>query len=148
MSVKARIQDDMKSAMRAKQRERLGTIRLIMAAIKQREVDERVELDDTQTVAVLDKMLKQRRESAAQYRQAGRDDLAAKEEAEIGVIEDYMPQPLSDEEIDLLISEAIAATHAQSVKDMGQVMAYIKPKAQGRVDMAAISARVKTRLAL
>lgn len=137
----------MKTALRAKDKDRLAVVRLIMAAVKQREVDERITLDDAQVLAVLDKMLKQRRESITQFRDAGRHDLADKESFEAEVIQGYMPQALSDDEIDLLISDAISTTGAQSVRDMGQVMAYIKPKAQGRADMGAVSARVKSRLA-
>lgn len=143
MSLKDRIQDDMKSAMRAKDKERLGAIRLILAAVKQREVDERIELNDSQTLAVLDKMIKQRRESLAQYQSAGRDDLAAQEQFEIELIQSYLPAPFDDAELDGLIGDAIAATGAQSVRDMGKVMALIKDQAQGRADMATVSARVK-----
>ena len=143
MSLKDRIQDDMKVAMRAKDKQRLGAIRLILAAIKQREVDERIELNDGQTLAVLEKMLKQRRESLAQYQSAGREDLAAQEAFEINLIQTYLPTPLSEAELDALIADAIAATGAQSVRDMGKVMALIKDQAQGRADMAAVSAQVK-----
>jgi len=145
MSLKDRIQDDMKAAMRAKEKERLGAIRLIMAAIKQREIDERIVLTDSQALAVLDKMIKQRRESLAQYQSAGRDDLAAQEAFEIELIQSYLPAPLSETEIDTLIADAITATGAQSVRDMGKVMALIRDQAQGRADMAAVSARVKAR---
>ncbi|MER2556040.1 MAG: GatB/YqeY domain-containing protein [Candidatus Competibacter denitrificans] len=145
MSLKAQINEDMKTAMRAKDKERLGAIRLILAAIKQREVDERIELSDTQVLGVLEKMIKQRRESLAQYQNAGRDDLAARESFEIDLIQTYMPASLSDAEIDSLIADAIAATGAQSLRDMGKVMALIKDQAQGRADMAAVSARVKAR---
>jgi uncharacterized protein YqeY len=146
MSIKNRVQDDMKTAMRAKDKERLGAIRLILAAIKQREVDERIELNDTQTLSVLEKMIKQRRESLAQYQSAGREDLAAQEAFEIELIQSYLPAPLGEADIDALIADAIAATGAQSVRDMGKVMALIKDQAQGRVDMAKISARVKAHL--
>ena len=145
MSLKERVQDDMKAAMRAKEKERLGAIRLILAAIKQREVDERVELSDSQILGVLEKMIKQRRESLAQYQNAGRDDLAARESFEIDLIQTYMPSSLSDAEIESLIADAIAATGAQSLRDMGKVMALIKDQAQGRADMATVSARVKAR---
>ena len=145
MSLKDRIQEDMKTAMRAKDKPRLGAIRLILAAIKQREVDERIELDDTQTLVVLEKMLKQRRESLAQYQNAGRADLAAQETFEIELIQSYLPAPLSEAELDALISQAIATTGAQSVRDMGKVMAILREQAQGRADMAAVSARVKAR---
>ncbi len=146
MSIKNRVQDDMKTAMRAKDKERLGAIRLILAAIKQREVDERIELNDTQTLSVLEKMIKQRRESLAQYQSAGREDLAAQEAFEIELIQSYLPAPLGEADIDALVADAIAATGAQSVRDMGKVMALIKDQAQGRVDMATVGARVKTHL--
>ena len=145
MSLKDRIQDDMKTAMRAKDKARLGAIRLILAAVKQREVDERIDLRDGQVIGVLDKMIKQRRESLAQYQSAGREDLAAQEAFEIELIQSYLPAPLGEAEIDALIAGAIAATGAQSVRDMGKVMALIKDQAQGRADMAALSARVKAR---
>ena len=122
---------------------RLGAIRLILAAIKQREVDERIELSDTQILAVLEKMLKQRRESLAQYQNAGRADLAAQEAFEIELIQSYLPAPLSEAELDALIGQAIATTGAQSVRDMGKVMALIRDQAQGRADLAAVSTRVK-----
>jgi uncharacterized protein YqeY len=145
MSLKERIQDDMKAAMRAKAKERLGAIRLILAAIKQREVDERIDLNDSQVLAVLEKMLKQRRESLTQYQSAGREDLAAQEQFEIDLIQTYLPTPLSDAEIETLIANAITATGAQSIRDMGKVMAIVRDQAQGRADMATVSARVKTR---
>jgi uncharacterized protein len=145
MSLKDRIQDDMKAAMRAKDKQRLGAIRLILAAIKQREVDERIELSDAQVLVVLEKMIKQRRESLAQYQSAGREDLAAQEAFEIELIQSYRPAPLSEADLDALIANAIAVTGAQSVRDMGKVMALIKDQAQGRADMAAVSARVKAR---
>lgn len=143
MSLKERIQDDMKAAMRAKDKNRLGVIRLILAAIKQREVDERIEINDMQTLGVLEKMIKQRKESLAQYQNAGRRDLADQEAFEIHLIQSYLPAPLSEADFDALIINAIAVTGAQSVRDMGKVMALIKDQAQGRVDMAAVSARVK-----
>jgi uncharacterized protein YqeY len=146
MSLKSRIQEDMKSAMRAAAKERLGTIRLLMAAIKQREVDERIELDDTQILSVIDKMVKQRRESIAQFEAGGRQDLVAKESEELKLLSDYLPAQLSDAELDALISEAIATTSASSIKDMGKVMALIKSKAQGRADMGAVGARIKAKL--
>ncbi|HRW65658.1 MAG: GatB/YqeY domain-containing protein [Chromatiaceae bacterium] len=146
MSLKDRIQDDMKTAMRAKDKERLGAIRLILAAVKQREVDERIELNDVQVLGVLEKMIKQRRESLAQYQSAGREDLAARESFEIEVIQSYLPAPLSEADIDTLVANAVAVTGAQSVRDMGKVMALIKDQAQGRADMAKISARVKAHL--
>ena len=146
MSLRDRIQDDMKTAMRAKDKERLGAIRLILAAVKQREVDERIELNDVQVLGVLEKMIKQRRESLAQYQSAGREDLAARESFEIEVIQSYLPAPLSEADIDTLVANAVAVTGAQSVRDMGKVMALIKDQAQGRADMAKISARVKAHL--
>lgn len=146
MSLRDRIQDDMKSAMRAREKDRLAAVRLILAAIKQREVDERITLDDGQVIEVLNRMLKQRRDSLSQFQAAGRDDLAAKETFEIQVIQDYLPEALSESEIDILIDDAVAASGAQSVRDLGKVMAWIKPKVQGRADMATVSARVKARL--
>lgn len=146
MSLKVRIQDDMKAAMKAGEKERLATIRLIMAAVKQREVDERIDLDDSQVLQVLDKMVKQRRDSINQYRDAGRDELAAKEQAEIDVIQMYLPEPLSPDEINALIDAAIAETGASSMKDMGKVMGMLKPKLQGRADMGAVSGLIKSRL--
>ncbi len=145
MSLKDRIQDDMKAAMRARDKQRLGAIRLILAAIKQREVDERIDLNESQTLAVLERMIKQRRESLAQYQSAGREDLAAQEAFEIELIQSYLPAPLSEAELDALIAHAIAATGAQSVRDMGKVMAAIKDQAQGRVDMAEVSTQIKIR---
>ncbi|MDG4553589.1 MAG: GatB/YqeY domain-containing protein [Candidatus Competibacter sp.] len=145
MSLKERIQDDMKTAMRAKDKERLGAIRLMLAAVKQREVDERIDLDDAQVLGVLEKMIKQRRESLAQYQNAGREDLAARESFEIGLIQSYRPEPLSEADIDTLVANAIAVTGAQSVRDMGKVMALIKDQAQGRADMTEVGTRVKAR---
>ncbi len=145
-SLKQRITDDMKSAMRAGEKERLGTIRLILAAIKQVEVDTRKALDDTSILAILDKMVKQRRESIAQYEKAGRDELAAKEQAEIEIIQAYLPEQLSDDEIDALIAATINETGAGSLRDMGKVMGKLKPKLQGRADMGAVSAKIKQRL--
>ena len=144
--LKARLQSDMKSAMKAGEKEKLGVIRLIMAAIKQREVDERIELNDGDVLAVLDRMVKQRRESIAQYDAAGRSDLSAVEKAEIEVIQDYLPQPLSESEIDDLIRSAIAETGAEGMSGMGKVMAVIKTPMQGRADMTLVSARVKALL--
>ena len=146
MALKERITEDMKSAMRAAEKERLATIRLILAAIKQREVDERITLDDTQVLAVLEKMIKQRREAITQFEAGGRADLVAKESAEITVLQGYLPAQMTAAEVDALISEAIAASGATSIKDMGKVMAAVKPKAQGRADMGAISARIKQKL--
>jgi uncharacterized protein YqeY len=145
--LKQRLQSDMKAAMKASDKRRLGVIRLINAAVKQREVDERIELDDSQVLAVLDKMVKQRRDSIAQYDQAGRNDLAEQERFEIEVCQDYLPQPLSADEIAALIDGALAETGAAGMKDMGKVMGILKPKVQGRGDMGAISAEVKRRLA-
>jgi uncharacterized protein YqeY len=146
MALRERITEDMKSAMRAGEKARLGTIRLALAAIKQREVDERITLDDGQVLAVLEKMIKQRREAITQFESGGRADLVAKETAEITVLQGYLPAQLSEAQIDALIAEAIAATGAASIKDMGKVMAVVKPRAQGRADMGAVSARVKQRL--
>lgn len=146
MALKDRITEDMKVAMRAGDKERLGTIRLALAAIKQREVDERITLDDGQVLAVLEKMIKQRREAIPQFESGGRADLVAKESAEIKVLQQYLPAQLGDAEIDVLIAEALAATGATSMKDMGKVMAAVKSKAQGRTDMGALSARIKQRL--
>ncbi len=136
----------MKAAMRAGEKPRLATIRLIMAAIKQREVDERIELDDVQVLGVIDKMVKQRRESIAQFEAGGRADLVAIETAELTQLSAYMPAQLSATELDALIGEAIAATSATSIKDMGKVMAAIKAKAAGRADMGAVGVRIKARL--
>jgi len=146
MSLKARIQEDVKSAMRAGEKEKLAAIRMITAAIKQREVDERIELDDAQVLSVIEKMSKQRRESIAQFKAGGRADLVAKEEAELALLASYMPAQLSEAELDALIGEAIAATGAASIKDMGKVMGAIRPKAAGRADMGAVGARIKARL--
>jgi len=136
----------MKSAMRARDKQRLGAIRLIQAAIKQREVDERISLDDAQVILVLDKMLKQRRDSLAQYEKADRQDLAKQEAFEIELIQTYMPQPLSETALTELIETAITETGATSIKELGKVMGYIKPKVQGRADMRALSANLKKRL--
>ncbi|MBK1704117.1 GatB/YqeY domain-containing protein [Halochromatium glycolicum] len=144
--LKQRLQADMKAAMKSGDKARLGVIRLINAAIKQREVDERTELDDAQCLAVLDKMLKQRRDSMQQYLEAGRQELAEQERFEIEVCQAYMPTALGDDEIAQLIDAAIAETGAEGMKDMGKVMGLLKPKLQGRADMTAVSAEVKTRL--
>ncbi|HIP68784.1 MAG TPA: GatB/YqeY domain-containing protein [Chromatiales bacterium] len=144
--LKARITDDMKSAMRAGEKEKLGTIRLILSAIKQIEVDTRKDLDDTQVLNILDKMVKQRRESISQFEKAGRDELAAKEHQEIAIIQDYLPAQLSEAEINDLIEEAINTTGAAAMRDMGKVMGILKPKLQGRADMGAVSASIKARL--
>jgi uncharacterized protein YqeY len=146
MALKDRITEDMKAAMKAGDKERLGTIRLALAAIKQREVDERITLDDPQVLAVLDKMIKQRREAISQFQTGGRADLVAKETAEIGVLQGYLPAQMSEAEIDELIAQSIAAAGATSFKDMGKVMALVKPKAQGRADLGLVSARIKQKL--
>ena len=146
MALRERITEDMKSAMRAGEKARLGTIRLALAAIKQREVDERITLDDGQVLAVLDKIIKQRREAITQFASGGRADLVARETAEISVLQGYLPAQMSEAEIDELIAQSIAATGATSVKDMGKVMALVKPKAQGRADLGAVSARIKQKL--
>jgi uncharacterized protein YqeY len=146
MTLRERITDEMKAAMRGGDKERLSLIRMLQAAIKQREVDERVVLDDAQTLAVIEKMIKQRKESVAQFEAGNRPDLVAKENAEIAVLAGYLPAPLSAAELDALISEAIAGTQAQSIKDMGKVMAQVKGKAAGRADMGAVGARIKALL--
>jgi uncharacterized protein YqeY len=146
MALKDRLTEDMKTAMRAADKERLGTVRLALAAIKQREVDERVSLDDAQILGVLEKMIKQRREAIVQFQSGGRADLVAKETAEIAVLQQYLPAQMGEAEIDALIAEAIQSTGAASIKDMGKVMAVVKPKAQGRTDMGALSARIKQKL--
>jgi len=143
MSLKIRIQDDVKDAMRAHDKPRLNALRLITAAIKQREVDERVELGDTDVLAVLDKMVKQRRESLDQYESAGRDDLAAQERFELDLIATYLPEQLGAEELAGLIRDAVAATGASSMRDMGAVMAQLRDQVQGRADMKAVSSAVK-----
>jgi uncharacterized protein YqeY len=144
--LKQRLQDDMKAAMKAGDKPRLGVIRLINAAIKQREVDERIELDDAQVLAVLDKMVKQRRDSIAQYEQAHREDLAEQERYELELCRSYLPEAMSEAEIAAVVQEAMDTTGAASMKDMGKVMGRIKPKLQGRADMGAVSAMVKQRL--
>jgi uncharacterized protein len=143
VTLKERITEDMKAAMRASEKERLSTIRLVQAAIKQREVDERITLDDTQVLVVLEKMVKQRKESIAQFEQGGRKDLADKERREIELLQAYLPAQLSDSDLDALIRDAVAATGAASIKDMGKVMGVVKSKAAGRADMATVGARVK-----
>jgi len=142
-SLKQRIQADMKSAMKNKEKALLLTIRTILAAIKQIEVDERIELDDTRILVVLDKMVKQRRESIKQFTEAGRDELVAVEQAEIEIIQTYLPEALSDEEITQIIKDAIAESGASSMKEMGKVMGIVKPKVQGRADMGSISGVIK-----
>jgi uncharacterized protein YqeY len=146
VSLKERITDDMKAALRAGEKERLGVIRMITAAIKQREVDERITLDDAQVLSVLEKMIKQRKESLVQFQAGNRPDLVDKEAAEIVLLQGYLPAQLSDVEIDALIGDAIAAAGATSIKEMGKVMGIIKAKAQGRADMAAVGARIKAKL--
>jgi uncharacterized protein YqeY len=146
MSLKDRILQDVKDAMRAKDKPRLATLRLITAAIKQIEVDKRIELDDEQLLSVLDKMCKQRRESITQFEKAGRDDLIAQEVSELDIIQTYLPEQLSDTEIAELIDAAMTATGASSIKDMGKVMGQLKPKLQGRADMGAVSAMIKNKL--
>lgn len=142
-TLKERLQEDMKAALRAKEKQRLGTIRLIHAAIKQREIDERVSLDDAQVIVVLDKMLKQRRDSFTQYEQAGRQDLADQEAFEIAVIQAYLPQPLTEEELTVMLKQALADSQASSIKDLGKVMGLLKPQLQGRADMRKVSEQVK-----
>ncbi len=144
--LKNRINEDVKSAMRNKDKERLGTLRLITAAIKQKEVDERIEVDDAAVLAVLDKMVKQRKDSIEQYTKAERPELADKEQAEIVIIQEYLPAQLSDAEIEQMIDEAMSATGASSMQDMGKVMGQLKPKLQGRADMGAVSGKIKAKL--
>lgn len=146
MSLKVRIQEDVKNAMRARQREQLAVLRLVTAAIKQKEVDERVDLNDEQVLAVLDKMAKQRRESLEQYQKAGRDDLAVQEQFELDLIQTYLPEPLSEAELATLIQSAIAETGASSIRDMGSVMNALRGQVQGRADMKAVSQAVKNQL--
>jgi len=147
MTLKARVTEDMKDAMRAKDSARLSTIRLLLAAIKQREVDERIELTDADVLAILDRMVKQRKDSIAAFEAGHRPDLAAAERAEIAILQTYLPQPLTAAEIDAMIAEAIAATGAAGLPGMGKVMAVLKPRLAGRADLAAASAQVKARLA-
>lgn len=146
MSLKERIPEDMKAAMRSGDKRRLGIIRLIMAAIKQREVDERTELNDAEVTVVLDKMLKQRRESLSQFERAQRADLAEQEAYEIGVLQEYLPPPFGDAEIEQLIEAAISETGASGMKDMGKVMGILRPRLAGRADMGAVSGQIKARL--
>jgi uncharacterized protein YqeY len=146
MSLKARISDDMKSAMKAGDKDRLKVVRLILAAIKQVEVDKRIELDDAAVLGVLEKMVKQRRDSVEQFEKGGRQDLADIELAEIKVLEEYLPEQLSDDELDAMIDEAISATGAESIRDMGKVMGAVKSQAAGRADMGAVGAKVKAKL--
>jgi uncharacterized protein YqeY len=145
-SLKDRITEDMKNAMRAKDSERLGTIRMITSAIKQREVDERISLDDTQVLSVIEKMIKTRKESIAQFQTGGRDDLVAKETQEVELLQAYLPEQLSEAELDGLIAAAIAESGATSIKEMGKAMAILKQKAQGRADMGVVSGKLKAKL--
>ncbi|HXV40503.1 MAG TPA: GatB/YqeY domain-containing protein [Steroidobacteraceae bacterium] len=146
MSLKDRITGDMKAAMKAGEKDRLSCIRMLQAGIKQREVDERIQLDDAQVLAVIDKMIKQRRESVVQFEAGKRADLVAKESAEIALLTGYLPAQLSDAELAAMIQEAIGATSAASMKDMGKVMGWLKPRVQGRADIGALSARIKAAL--
>jgi uncharacterized protein YqeY len=148
MTLKERITDDMKSAMRSGEKERLATIRLVLSGIKQREVDERIMLDDAQVLSVIEKMTKQRKESITQFEAGGRADLVAKEAAEMVVLQAYMPEAMSEAELATLIDTAIASTGAASIKDMGKVMAQVKAAAAGRADMAAVGALIKARLSV
>jgi uncharacterized protein YqeY len=145
-TLKSRLQDDMKSSMKSGNKERLGVIRLMLSAIKQIEVDERIELDNDRITAVLDKMAKQRRESIAQFDSAGRDDLTAIEQAELEIILEYLPEALSDAEINDLVEQSINATGAATIKDMGKLMGMLKPQLQGRADMGKVSQLIKSRL--
>jgi len=147
MSLKSQIVEDMKTAMRAKDAARLSTIRMLLAAIKQREVDERIELTDADVLTIIDKMIKQRRDSITQFEAGKREDLAAIERGEVALLEGYMPARLADAEIDVLIAEAIASAGASGIAGMGKVMALLKPKLAGRADMGAVSARIKAKLA-
>ncbi len=144
MTLKGQIRDDMKTAMKAGDKDRLKVVRLILAAINQIEIDQRTELDDAAVLGVLNKMVKQRRDSITQFRDGGRDDLAETEQDEIAVIENYLPEQMSDEELDTLVGKAISDTGAESIRDMGKVMGAIKAQAEGRADMAAVGAKVKT----
>ena len=146
MALRDKVNDDMKSAMKAREQEKLGALRLLLAAVKQREVDERITLDDVQLVSVIDKMIKQRKDSIAQYEKAARQDLADKEKYEISVLEQYLPQQMSQAEIDAAVADAIASTGAKGAADMGKVMGVLKPKLAGRADMGKVSALVKGRL--
>jgi uncharacterized protein len=146
MTLKERITEDMKTAMRSGEKDRLAVIRLLQAAIKQREVDERITLDDAQITAVLEKMIKQRKESVVAFEKGNRADLVAKENAEIAVLQPYLPAQLSEAELDALIAEAISSTGAASIKDMGKVMGVVKSKAAGKADMGAVGARIKAKL--
>ena len=146
MTLKERITEDMKAAMRSGEKDRLAVIRLLQAAIKQREVDERIVLDDAQVTAVLEKMIKQRKESIVAFEKGARSDLVAKENAEIAILQPYLPAQMSEAELDALIAEAISSTGAASIKDMGKVMGVVKSKAAGKADMGAVGARIKAKL--
>lgn len=146
MTLKEQLSDDMKSALRAKDRERLAVLRMLLSAVRQREIDERIELDDAGVLALIDKMVKQRRDAETQYRDAGRDELADAEAAEVVVLETYLPDALSDQELADLVAAAVTQSGAQSMQDMGKVMGILKPQVQGRADMGAVSAAVKSRL--
>jgi uncharacterized protein YqeY len=145
-TLKSRLQDDMKNAMRAKEKDRLVVIRGTIAAVRQREIDEQIELDDSQVLAIVDKLVKQRRDSAQQFRDADRIDLADKEEMELGILQEYLPVALTESEIAQLIDDAISSTGAESMKEMGKVMALLKPQVQGRGDMSQVSALIKQKL--
>src|SRR4029079_15387337 len=147
MALREKLNEDIKTAMKAREQDKLGALRLMLAAVKQREVDERITLDDAGVIAVVEKMIKQRKDSIAQYEKAARQDLADKEKFEIGVIESYLPQQLSQGEIDAIVAEAIQATGAKSAADMGKVMGVVKPKLAGRADMGKVSGMVKAKLA-
>jgi len=146
MALREKLNEDIKTAMKAREQDKLGALRLMLAAVKQREVDERITLDDAGVIAVVEKMIKQRKDSIAQYEKAARQDLADKEKYEIGVIESYLPQQLSQGEIDAIVAEAIQSTGAKSAADMGKVMAVVKPKLAGRADMGKVSGMVKAKL--
>ena len=145
-ALKTRITDDVKTAMRSKDKQRLGTLRLLTAAIKQIEVDKRIELDDDQIIAIIEKMLKQRKDSIEQFEKAGRNELAEIEINEVAILKEFMPEQLSDADIDVLIDEAIASTGASAMKDMGKVMGILKPKLAGKADMGAVSGKIKAKL--
>lgn len=147
MSLKSQLNEDMKSSLRAKEADRLAALRLLLAAVRQKEIDERIELDDTAFISVVEKLIKQRKDSISQYLAASRQDLADKEQAEIGVLTSFMPQPFSDEELAALIQSALMETNTSSAKDMGKVMAWLKPRLAGRADMGVVSARIKSYLA-
>ena len=147
MSLKTRVTDDMKTAMRARETVRLGTIRLLLAAIKQKEIDERIELDDAAVSSIVEKLIKQRKDSISQFQAAGRDDLVATEQAELAVLQAYLPEQLSATEVEAAVTAAIAESGASSAKDMGKVMGLLKPRLAGRADMGQVSALIKARLA-